>query len=75
MLEESFIYKFKMALFDHGETEDFLLFQQNYWMTLEVSGDIMMDARIQYLCMLINVEVLCKFETICGKLVTVPTQT
>ena len=75
MLEEYFIYKFKMALFDNGETEDFLLFQPNYWMTLEVSGDITMDARIQYLCMLINVEVLCEFENICGKLVTVPTQT
>ena len=29
-----------MALFDHGDQEEFLLFQQNYQITLEASWNI-----------------------------------
>ena len=41
------IHEFKMALFDNGEPEEFLLFIRNLKMTLEASGTIKSDAKIQ----------------------------
>ena len=37
MSEKSDLYELKMALFDNGDTEEFLLFAQNSQMTLEAS--------------------------------------
>ena len=41
------LYEFKMALFDNGEPEEFLLFIRNFKMTLEASGTLKSDAKIQ----------------------------
>ena len=40
MLDQSVNYEFKKALFDNGDPEDFICFQQNYKMTLEESGTL-----------------------------------
>ena len=32
------LYDFKMSLFDHGDLEDFLLFERNFNMTLASTG-------------------------------------
>ena len=49
MSEAPSLYEFKMDLFYNGEMEGVLLFQQNYQMTLEASGNITADLKIQYL--------------------------
>ena len=43
-----------MALFDNGETEEFLLFIRNFQMTLEASGTFAACVKIQYLHTLLN---------------------
>ena len=35
MSEKSYLYEFKMALFDNGDPEEFLLFISNFITTLE----------------------------------------
>ena len=57
-LENSYLYEFKMAMFDNGEPEQFLLFIRNFNLTLQVSGIIVSGANIQYLCTLVRGEVL-----------------
>ena len=56
-------YELKTDLFDNRETYEFLLFIQNFNMTLEASGTIKSDAKIQYLCTLVHGEELCQFDT------------
>ena len=34
------LYEFRMSLFDHGVPEDFILFVQNFKMTLAATGTI-----------------------------------
>ena len=53
--EKSDLYEFKMALFDNGETEEFLLFLQNFKMTLEASVTLVARKTRQYLCTLLRV--------------------
>ena len=50
-----------MALFDNGDTEEFLLFIGIFNMTLEASGMLMGSANIQYLRKLVRGEVLRQF--------------
>ena len=45
--EKSDLYEFKMASFDNGNTEKFLLFIRNFNMTIEVSGTILAGAKNQ----------------------------
>ena len=51
-----------MSLFDHGETKEFLLFVLNLNMTLAATAKQYMDAKIQYLCMLVRGEALRRLE-------------
>ena len=50
--EKSDLHMFKMALFENGETEEFLLFIHNFNMTLEASGILETAVKVQYLHML-----------------------
>ena len=43
------LYEFKMALFENGNSEEFLLFICNFSMTLEAPGILEMAAKAQYL--------------------------
>ena len=47
--EKSEVYKFKMALFDNGESEEFLLFLRNFKTTIDASGTLTVNAELQYL--------------------------
>ena len=47
------LYDFNMSFFNHGKTEDFLLFICNLNMTLVAIGMLEMEVKIQYLCMLV----------------------
>ena len=42
-----------MALFENGNPEEFLLFQWNYQITIELSGTITESVNIQYLLLLL----------------------
>ena len=48
------LYEFKMAFFDNGDLEEFLLFVQNFNMTLAASGTLATGAKIQYLYTLVR---------------------
>ena len=52
-----------MALFDNGEPEDFLLFVQNFKMTLKAFWTLVASAKLQYICMLLRGETLSWFDT------------
>ena len=56
--EKSYFYQFKMALFNNGNSEDFLLFVRNFNMTLEDSGILEPAANYQYLHTLVCGELL-----------------
>ena len=47
--ENSDLYEFKMALFDNGNSEEFLLFIWDYNMTPEASGTLKSGIKIQFL--------------------------
>ena len=61
-------YDFKMAFFGISEPEEFLLFIQNYNMTLAVSGTLKAGANIKYLCVLVHGETLHHFEALSAEL-------
>ena len=48
------LYELKMALFDNGKPEDFLLFTRNINTNIEPLGTLMVDAKIQYLCTMVR---------------------
>ena len=50
------VYELKMALFDNGNMEEFLLFVSNFNMNIEASGTLVTGANIQYLHMLVGGE-------------------
>ena len=53
-----------MDLFDNGYLEDFLLFVQNFTMTLAASGTMETGAKIKYLCTLVRGEELRQFDSL-----------
>ena len=53
--ENSDLYKLKMALFDNGDSEEFLLFIRDFNMNIEASGTLMARTNIQYLHMILRV--------------------
>ena len=55
-------YELMMFLFDHSEPEEFLLFVQNFHMTLVASGMLEPEAKVQYICTLVCGEALCQFD-------------
>ena len=46
------LYEFKVSMFDHSETREFLLFIRKLNLTLAATGTLDMDERNQYLCTL-----------------------
>ena len=64
MTEKLDLYELKMALFDNGNPEEFLLFIGNFQMNLEASRTLTSGAKIQYIYMLVHGEVLRQFDTL-----------
>ena len=58
------LYGLKMALFDNGRPDKFLLFVRNFQMTLDESVTISDGAKIQYLCIIVSGEVLRQLGTL-----------
>ena len=56
------LYELLMYLFYHGELEEFLLFVQNFQMTLSATVTLETESRVQYLCKLVCGEALRQFE-------------
>ena len=52
----------KMALFDNGNMEEFLLFINNFQMNIEASGTFDAGAKIQYLYTLLCGDALCQLD-------------
>ena len=50
--KNSDLYEFKMAVFENGKREEFLMLFCNFNMTLASSGKLVMDAKFKYICML-----------------------
>ena len=67
------LYQFKMSLFRHGDPEEFLLFVSNFNMTLAETWMLETDAKIQYLCMLVRVESLRRFEVLSSDVESIET--
>ena len=67
MSEESDLYEFKMALFDNGDPEEFLLFVRKFQMTLKASASLSVNSNIQYLCTVLRDEVLIQLDTLCSQ--------
>ena len=63
MSEKSYLYEFKMALFDNGDPEELLLFISNFITTLEESGMLVSGAKIQYLHTLLRGEASRQIDT------------
>ena len=62
--ENSDLYEFRMALFDNGDPDEFLLFIRNFNMTPEETGTIGYCAKVQYLCTQVRGEVLHQFDAL-----------
>ena len=62
--EKLYLYQLKMALFDNGDPEEFLLFILNFNMTIEVQGTLKSGAKIQYILTMLHGEVLRQFYTL-----------
>ena len=62
--KKSDLYRFKMALFDNVNLEEFLFFISNFSMTPEASVTLKSGAKIQYLCTLVRGETLNQFYTL-----------
>ena len=58
------LYEFNMALFDNGESEEFLLLVRDFIITLAMSGKLEMGAKIQYLCDILHGKVLHNFYSL-----------
>ena len=56
--EKSCLYEFKMDFFDNGDPEEFLLLVRKSNMTLDASGNLEMDAKLQYFCTIVCGEAL-----------------
>ena len=56
-----------MVLFDNGKTEEFLLYMQNFKMTLKALGMLADSEKVQYLCTILCSEDLRHFDTLCAQ--------
>ena len=59
------MYEFKMDLFYNFKPEVFNLFVHNFSITLEVSGTLAANSKIQNLHTILHSKVLQKFDTLC----------
>ena len=62
--EKLYFYEFKTALFENGDLGEFLLLVRNSNTTLTASGILDMDAKVQYLRMLVRGETLRRFDSL-----------
>ena len=62
--EKSYLYEYKMVLFDNGELEELLFFVRNFQMTLKSSLTITDGANIRYLHALVRVKALRQLGTL-----------
>ena len=60
----SYLYEFKMDIFDNGEPQEFLLFVWNFNMTLAEEGNLVTGAKVQYLSTPVHGEALCQFDSL-----------
>ena len=58
------LYKLKMAQFDNGKLEKFLLLIRNFNITLDASGTLVTSAKIQLLRTLVHGKALFQFDTL-----------
>ena len=58
------LYEFNMDLFENRDQEEFLLFVQNFNMTIAASGTLPTGAEIQYLHTLVFGEALHQFDSL-----------
>ena len=63
-----------MASFNKREPEEFLLFIQNFQMTLKASGTLAAGANIQYICTLVHGEELRQLDTFAVEVVFTTTE-
>ena len=54
-----------MVLFDNIRPEEFLLFVENFKITLAL-GTVSDNVKIQYICVILCVEALLQFDTLCA---------
>ena len=54
-----------MDFFDNGEPKKFFLLVQHFKMTIEASGTLIVNAKLQYLHRLLRGETLRQFDTVC----------
>ena len=66
--QKSDLYEFNMVLFYNGNPEESLLFISNFNMTLEASGTLAADVKVEYLCMLVHGESLRQFDAFSSEL-------
>ena len=64
------LYEFKMALFENGDPEEFLLIVGNFQISLKASGTLASGANIQYLGTLVRGKALRHLDTFSGELVS-----
>ena len=57
-------YDFKIALFENGNPEEFLLFVKNFNMTIALSGTLATGAKIRFLRTIVHGEALHKFDVL-----------
>ena len=70
MSSKSDLYGFKMALFDNGDPEGFLLFVMNFQMILKASRILASGMKIKYLRMLLHVKALFHINVLYSKVIS-----
>ena len=73
MSSTSYLYEFKMSLFDHGETAEFLLFIKNFNMPLMETWMLGMYMKIRYLFTPVFGEAFFKFDLLFAEVKTTET--
>ena len=58
----SYLYEFKISLFEHGDPETFLLFIRDFNINLTAIETLEVGAKIWYLCTLVRGEALLQFD-------------
>ena len=63
--EKSGLNELKMDLFDYGKPDEFLLFVQIFNITIEASGTLESNPKLQYLSNVLHVEAPRYFDALC----------
>ena len=65
--EKSDLYEFKITCSDNRKSEEFLLFMQNFKISVEASGTLAASPKLQYICTQILGEALRQFDALCDQ--------